>query len=130
MELLSENVESIFLKCLFKDGENTDEAIIADGITAKMGFHPDRLKENESNIIDMLQQLPDSFQKSGGGGMSFLNACTDKNGNQWTGMHRMMESLFCLGMAIGKVEYCVPREYWGALPGGMPYLVVDSGMDV
>jgi hypothetical protein len=37
-----------------------------------------------------------------------------------------MEGLFCLGMAIGKVECLMPRKMWTILPGGMPYYLVKD----
>ncbi len=73
----------------------------------------------------MLDELPDSFKKSGGGGMSFQNACVDKQGNQWTDFHQRMEQLFQLGIGIGKVELLMPREMWAMLPGGMPYYAIN-----
>ena len=35
-----------------------------------------------------------------------------------------MEELFCLGIAIGRVECLIPREMWKILPGGVPYYVI------
>ena len=72
----------------------------------------------------MLENLPLDFQENSGGGMSFLKACDDQEGNQWTGLHRRMEELFVLGTGLGKVKCLMPRELWAALPGGMPYYVV------
>ena len=74
----------------------------------------------------MLAELSDDFKTSGGGGMSFLNACMDKHGNQWTGMHLRQEQLVQLGIAIGEVEYAASREMWRLFPGGMPYFVVKQ----
>jgi len=37
----------------------------------------------------------------------------------------MLDELFQLGIAIGKVECLLPREMWPTLPGGMPYYVVN-----
>jgi hypothetical protein len=74
----------------------------------------------------MLAELPDMFKESGGGGWSFLNACDDRHGNQWTGLHQRMEQLFQLGIGIDKVECQLPREVWPALPGGMPYYIVKA----
>lgn len=74
----------------------------------------------------MLAELPDDFKISRGGSYSFLNACLDKHGNQWTGLHRAQEELVRLGIAIGRVECCFPRETWAALPGGMPYFMVKQ----
>ena len=72
----------------------------------------------------MLSNLPASFQKESGGGMSFLKACEDSEGNQWTGLHKIMDQLFLLGQAAGLVKCLMPREVWGMLPGGVPYYVV------
>ena len=123
--LSPERVESIFLDCLFKDGEDTSKHVKAEGITRNVGFHPERLAGHKAEISALLDELPDEFKKSGGGAMSFLNACNDKHGNQWTGLHIRMEQLFQLGAGIGKVESLMPRSLWTALPGGMPYYVVN-----
>lgn len=124
-KLDSARVEAIFFDCLFRDGEDTSNHVKAQGITRSVGFHPERLAIHKKEVAAMLEELPDEFQKSGGGGMSFLNACNDKHGNQWTGMHQTMEQLFQLGIGIGKVECLLPREMWEVLPGGMPYYLVN-----
>lgn len=123
MKLTSENVSTIFEMCLC--GKNIDNPIVIEGIVAKYGFDKKQIENNKSDIEDMLSQLPKEFHKGTGGGWSFLGACHNKDGEQWTGMHRSMEQLFCLGIAIGKVEYLLPREMWNVLPGGMPYLVIN-----
>jgi hypothetical protein len=124
--LNAERVQKVFLACLFKDGEDHGKYVPVPGITTNVGFHPGRIEEHKAEIAEMLGELPDEFKESGGGGMSFLNACNDKHGNQWTGMHRAMEQLFQLGLAAGKAACLMPREMWGALPGGMPYYVVNN----
>jgi hypothetical protein len=124
MKLTAENVHHVFMDCLFDDEEEKKNPVIAEGITVNVGFKPDKIQKNEENIYNMLKQLPDSFQKDSGGGMSFLQACEDKEGNQWTGMHQTMQELFLLGLASGKARYCLPKDLWSALPGGMPYLMV------
>ena len=124
-KLTAENVVKVFEDCLFHDGEDTNNHVKAEGITMTVGFHPGRLDKHRKKIEAMLQELPNEFQKSGGSGWSFLNACMDKHGNQWTGLHRTMEQLFLLGIAIGKVQCQLPKEMWSALPGGMPYYVVN-----
>ena len=124
-KLNSDKVTEVFLDCLFKDGEVTDHYVRAEGIMTNVGFNPESLESHKAEIEEMLAELPNEFQKSGGGGWSFLNACNDKNGNLWTGEHRVMEQLILLGIAIGKASFQLPREVWSALPGGMPYLVVE-----
>ena len=125
--LTSERVESVLKGCLFSEGEDTSNLVRADGIVRSAGFHPGRLEEHKEEIIELLAELPDAFQESSGGGMSFLNACFDKHDNQWTDFHMSMEQLLLLGLAIGRVEYLLPRELWNSLPGGMPYFVVKNG---
>jgi hypothetical protein len=125
MKLTAENVKNTFLNCLYKECECTEKHVKVEGVMLKIGFNPIRLKENEQHIIDMLNELPDSFKKNGGGGMSFLNMCYDKYDEQWTGIHKNVDELVCLGLAIGKLSYLTPKDTWSVLPGGMPYLLVD-----
>lgn len=124
--LTAERVDYIFRDCLFRDGENTDQHIRAEGIIYQIGFHPGRIQEHRAEIVALLDELPDVFKESGGGGMSFLQACIDKHGIQWTGEHATMEQLFLMGLAIKKVHLLMPRELWNALPGGMPYYVITK----
>lgn len=122
-----ERVTELFLKCLFQEGEDSSNRVRAEGITLKVGFHPVRLEGHKREISELLDELPDEFKSSGGEGMSFLQACNDRHGNQWTGLHHVMEQLFLLGIAIGKVKCLTPREVWKALPGGMPFYAVQTG---
>lgn len=127
MNLTAENVHNVFINCLFKEGESQDIFVKAEGVITNVGFHPDRLKNNEGYIQDMLDCLPEAFRKDSGGGWSFLNMCNDKNDEQWADLHQTMDELVCLGLATGKMSYLLPRELWKALPGGMPYLVINNG---
>ncbi len=124
MKLTAENVSNTIKDCLFKGGETHINPVIAEGFMMKFGFNPDRLKSHEQDIIDMLTDLPIEFQRTGGGGMSFLNACMTKDGQQW-GEHSNIDELVCLGMAIGKASFPLPRDMWAVLPGAMPYIVVN-----
>lgn len=128
IRLTAEAVEEVFEKCLFKDdeivnGKPTVEPIKGLGVIQDYGFHPERLEENRDNVLAFLGDLPTSFKETGGGGMSFLNACMDKNDHQWGG-HRNMDQLFTLGNALKLVVYPIPRSMWSILPGGMPYVTV------
>jgi hypothetical protein len=123
--LTAERVNALFIECLFQDGEQISNAVVVQGITTTAQFDPKRLESNQAEIAAMLDELPSEFQIQSGGGMSFLNACDDKYGRQWTDLHATMERLFLLGMAIGKVTCIFPREIWSYLPGGMPYYAVN-----
>ena len=125
MELTAAAVEKIFLDCLFRENEDTSSAVLAQGLTSGFGFHPERLNSHSPSIRALLEELPETFRENTGGGWSFLQACQTREGDQW-GEHRNVEQLVTLGLATGDVEYLVPREMWGALPGGVPYLVVKD----
>ncbi len=130
MKLTSQNVHNTFMTCLFKDeeveeGKIPDNAILVKSVIINIGFHSGRLNKNKENIIDMIMQLPKGFHENKGG-MSFLNACNDKNGNQWTGMHKIMDELVALGIGIKFIEFQLPREMWKILPGGMPYFIIKE----
>ncbi|MBQ8042634.1 MAG: hypothetical protein IJ272_00595 [Clostridia bacterium] len=125
--LTAEKVNEVLFKCFYKpeeiqDGKKPDGCVDVKGIVTNFGFHPDRLKEHEQQIIELLSELPETFKE----GWSFLNMCYDKNGCQWTGMQKTMEALMALGIAIGKIEYMLPREVWSALPGGVPYIILKD----
>lgn len=126
MELTSKNVDELMMDCLFGDDtpENRARAVVVEGITTKFGFDPDKLAKHRDDITSMLFQLPEQFLQSKGGGWSFLQACNRADGVQWTGLHKVMECLLMLGLAIGRVKCCMPREFWRVLPGGVPYYVV------
>ena len=105
-----------------KDGNPLIEIVEVEALVSKFGFHPLRIQEHKNDIIDFLEELPDEFRSSVGGGRSFLNACNDEYGNQW-GEHRNIEQLFALGIAINKVKFMIPRDMWPVMPGGVPYVV-------
>lgn len=126
MKLTAEIVSQIFLDCLFNEGEDHTDHILAEGVVTNVGFHPARVESHKEEIVSLLAELPIEFQEATGGGYSFLAACNDKHGEQWTGMQLVMEQLFLLGMAIKRVKCLMPREMWLMLPGGVPYYVVTA----
>lgn len=131
MKLTPENVHRVFLECLHTKEEiekgvpKDGEFIGVHGLTMNIGFHPERISKNKKHIGDMLAELPPAFMKDIGGGWTFLYMCEDKDGEQWTGDHRIMEELVLLGLATEQAEFVLPRETWSALPGGVPYISVN-----
>lgn len=124
MELTADNVHKVFMKCLFNEEEPKENYKVGEGVRLKVGFHPERLKQAEQSITEMLDCLPPEFRKDSGGGWSFLNMCMDKNGVQWADLHQTMDELVALGIASGKLAFTFPREMWSILTGGMPYVVI------
>lgn len=123
--LTAEKVHTVIIDCLFREGEDTTDHIPVSGVVLNLGFHPGRLKEHTDEIAELLAELPEGFSENMGGGRSFLDACMDKHGEQW-GEHRNVDELLTLGLASGLVSYCLPREVWHVLPGGMPYFTVHK----
>jgi hypothetical protein len=122
--LAANRVITVFMDCLYRDGEDTSDHVRVEGIMTNVGFHPGRLKAHAPEIMDMLMQLPEQFRQSSGGGWTFLNACNDRHGTQWADLHRTMEQLVLLGIGIGKVKFQMPRDMWDMFPGGMPYFMI------
>ena len=115
------------MDCLFHEGESipnlADESkyVVGKGVMMNCAFHPQRLESHKAEIRQLLAQLPHQFSE--GGGWSFLNACVTEAGDQW-GEHQNIDQLLMLGVASKLAEYCLPREFWPVLPGGMPYFKV------
>jgi len=126
-KLTSEAVDSAVKSVIFKDDEIVDGTptvppIIVDGIMRKFGFHPDRVAAAKPVINGLLAELPDAFWLKGGGGMTFLNGCMDRHGDQW-GEQSSVEALVCLGIAAGLASWIL-KDMASALPGGVPYFEV------
>ena len=117
---MSELTSNAFMDCLFKKGEDTTNHVKVEGLTSMFGLHPQRLEEKRELVTALLAELPAEFKE----GWSFLNLCTTKDGEQWTGMHHVCEQLVVMAIGLGLMEYLIPREMWRILPGGVPYLKI------
>jgi len=126
----SKELNAIFLDSLYKDheitpGQTPEGAVLVSGIVTNVGFEPNRLNANKPKILELAKAIvTDSFLKGKGEGMSFLQLCEDREGNQW-GEHRNMEQLVLLCKGLGMADYCLPKEMWNVFPGGMPYVWFD-----
>ncbi len=126
MELTAENVSAVLTKCLFDKGEDTSGAIIVKGVRSQFGFHPGRLKENTVSIQQMINQLPNEFNKVPNGGSPFMQACMTNTGQQW-GEHANIDELVCLGLATNLISWVMEdRAAWNMFPGGMPYFMINE----
>lgn len=119
-KLTTQAVRDILEAC-----QGTEDDLRIDGIVGYYLFNESKLEEHRQAIIDLLNELPDPFKQSKGGGWSFLQAAFDKDGNHWA-EHPTMDALFCLGRAIGVADYLLPREMWAVCPGGLPYLYIKD----
>lgn len=117
---MSQLVSEAFMKCLFEEGEDTSNYVKVEGITNNYELHPQRLEEQRELVTAMLAELPVEFKE----GYTFLNICTNKNGELWTGDHRVCEQLIVMAIGLDLMSYCLPKEMWAILPGGVPYIIV------
>lgn len=115
--LTAEAVDKLFDECVGDD-------LAGDGLVHKCTFSEEKIEANKAKIAELLGDLPDQFHAKKGGGWSFLNACNDKRGDQWTGLHMTMEKLVCLGIAAGLAKWLM-KDMADVMPGGVPYFVVD-----
>lgn len=122
MDKKAEKVREIMLDSLNGKEEG---ALVVEGITRTFGFSKEKIETHKEEIRQLLSDMPDEFQAGKGGGMSFLNLCMDKYGEQWA-EHSTMEELIALGEAAGMASYPLPREMWSILPGGVPYVAFNT----
>lgn len=120
-------LEELMSECLYTEEELSEHtgvppgAIKITGLVRNFALHPLRTKERKPRLDEMLKELPNQF--SDGGGWTFLNMPTREGGEQWGEQHHA-EALMVLGLAVGSIKYCMPREFWSSLPGSVPYIQV------
>jgi hypothetical protein len=128
-KLNPDNVHRVFTDCLYDSNVQEKEkanAVFSSAVLVVAEFRPDRLEAHKDDIKQMLNELPDDFKKSKGGGMSFLRMCEDKNGELWTDLHMTCDLLLCLGLATKEMSLLHERDIWAAFPGGVPFVVVND----
>lgn len=119
--LTTEEAQNIDTKTIAEEQRDTarhGEHTVVRGITAKFVLHRGRTEALREDVRALLDTLPEGFRQTKGGGQSLLNASPEDT--QWE--HRETEALLVLGLALGLVEYTLPRELWHTLPGSMPYI--------
>lgn len=135
----AERVHDLFLECLYRTEElqaiefpTTDgvpaDAVIVDGIAHRVAFHPGRVAESKEKVRGLIREIVSHHflrGDGGGGGYSFLNLPFDKSGEHWCEQVTAGE-LVELALATGWGGYCLPREFWGSLPGSAPYVWFDA----
>lgn len=90
-------------------------------------FSVNQLTKAREDIVKMLLCLPEGFRHDEKGGGSVSQMIMRADGTMWTGDMPDVEKLIALGMGVGLMEFCAPRERWPLLPGGFPYVRVMIG---
>lgn len=133
MSIDPSHVQEVYSVCLAEGlSPESPHYVTVEGIVHTTAFDKRKLDAHAEDVAEMLSWLPLPYRPlsvGGGGGWSFLNACDDKDGNQWTGLHWTMEMLFQLGIGLGMADWILERDMWPVFPGGMPYVSVTLPTD-
>lgn len=125
-------ITEILMDCLF-DEEDLDlegepkhsiEKVFVESINIKFCLKVDKLREHGNEIKEMLSHLPDEFKADKGGGWTFTNMLTLKDGSQW-GEPKNANELIALGLGTGNISYLFERDMWKDLPGRVPYILIN-----
>ena len=119
---------SVYKMTCDREGDEPQDWVIIESVQKTLRYSQTRLARCRPQILALLAELPTEFRSvhlGGGGGWTFLNACIDVHGRHW-GEHAHVDLLISLGLAIEAVQFGLPREYWPALPGGLPYFEVKT----
>ena len=117
--LNGKRIHEIFVNCIFKDKNGQTRTYLeVEGVMSDTYLDGDRLESHKDEILRLLDELPDEFKTPEGA--SFLDACKDRRGEQWTYLHFPIDELFQLGMGIEKILCLTPRDMWETMPGGVP----------
>ena len=119
---MASQVNLAFRKCLFREEEDKTNYVRVEGLTNIFCLHPERLEEQRELVKACLDELPPIFKE----GYSFLKLCENKDGDLWTGMQRTCQELVVMAVGLNLMSYCLPREVWPVLPGGVPYVIINQ----
>lgn len=113
-----------FVECAIPNGKRVKkDSIIVDGVSGPQAFRKDILETHRTNVKMMLAELPPKYFTSGGA--TFNDLWDHSDGTRWTGTLSVMDMLLMLGLALGYVQYILPRDLWVTLPGRLPWLSIN-----
>ncbi len=118
---MASQVSLAFMKCLFREGEDTTNNVQVEGPTNIFHLHPERLEEQRELVKACLAELPPIFKE----GYSSMKLCKNKDGDHWTGNQKNCQELVIMAVGLNLMSYCTPRDVWSAMPGGVPYVIVN-----
>ena len=124
MKLTDDNVWQVYNKCIYNQDEQKNEessdTISVQGIKRLYIFSLANLCEERKHILSLLSQVTRRSRY----GASMTQLCYNRREQVWTKNALTMEALMCLGLAIGKVKYLLPKESWSLLKNQMPYVII------
>lgn len=100
-----------------------DAILLVQARNISFPFSKEALAKHEPAIRALLDRVAPEFKETGGRGASLAD---------WPWPDSPLgeprhEALIALGLAVGKIQWLIPREKWAELfPDGNPYLVVRA----
>ncbi len=113
-------IEEVFSVCVIARENLVDTAKddlkIVNGVDDDYYFSRSKLRSCKADIIEQVSRLSERFDDG-----RPVNQASYTEDGIW-GHGDVAYSLILLGMAIGVIEYSLPRPLWYLLPGGTPYV--------
>ncbi len=105
-----ERITALIINCGYERSEDVKDAVVVRGISGNhsFGFHPVRLGEAKAEIEEALNSLAYNFFREDG--WPYDLGCLQADGSAWTDNLKLVELLFVVGQAVGKVKPVEPDE--------------------
>lgn len=103
--IYAERVESMYLDCLYTFQDETRLYwMVIDPNGLRVCLHPARVGKHLGEIESVLSMFPHKFYAVNGAGAPLHQACIDNTGNVWATDYSLVNKIFVLGIAIGRVD--------------------------
>ncbi len=100
MSLSLTAVNDHYTYCLHLPGDR-DRPIPVKAHGMNVLFDPRRLRERSGRLHDLFDRLHAMLWRTQGGDYQVL--CVDRDGRQWTTKRQIIDELFALGLALGRI---------------------------
>lgn len=122
--LTAVRVRHIYADCYREERHTVKVAKVTAWLCAHT-LSDSRLYKYREDVIRMLLSLKPEARVDEKGGMSVAVMTYRGDNTQWTDDMSDIDKLIALGMAMGLLSFCAPRDKWPALPGGLPYVRIE-----
>ena len=123
--LTAQRVREVYEKCFRPEQSPPLTHVAVDAWMFRHTFSIRMLQRAREDIIRMLLSLPAGFRVDEREGGSVANMISRNDNSVWSTDLTDVEKLIALGMGVGLVTFCAPREKWHKLPGGLPYVRIE-----
>jgi hypothetical protein len=105
----ADEIAELIINCGYSESEDTSNAVRVPGISGEhsFGLNPIRLSEAKPEIEKALDSLDPRFFSEDG--LPYPLGSLQADGTAWTRNYRLVELLFVVGQAVGKVKRIPPQ---------------------